>query len=108
MYTAYLSLCFLRQVKETVTHVIHNAWRVNFNHLLPAFESLIAGLRKLIDFCYTVPHAVKLLFTSSISGTLSWDVSLGPVPEDVVLDPMVTGRNGYGASKLVAEQVNFL
>ena len=94
------------KIRTSITHVIHNAWRVDFNHPLSAFETLVSGLRNLVDFCYTVPHAIRFLFVSSIAGTRNWDVSLGPVPEDVIEDPTVTGRNGYGASKFVAEQVS--
>ena len=92
------------QIKQTVTHIFHNAWRVDFNLSLPSFESSIAGVRKLIDFACATQYTTRLFFTSSISATAKWDVSLGRVPEDVILNPQVAASNGYGASKFVAEQ----
>lgn len=88
-----------------MTHVIHNAWKVDFNHALSSFESHIAGTRKLLDFCSALPRPAKLLFTSSVSATYRWDVALGPVPEEAMPNPQVAAANGYGASKFVVEQV---
>lgn len=88
-----------------MTHVIHNGWKVDFNLSLSSFESNIAGTRKLVDFCCSLSRPAKLLFTSSISATYRWNISLGPVPEELVPTPEVATTNGYGASKFVVEQV---
>lgn len=93
------------EIRDSVTHVLHNAWRVDFNLSLSTFESHVAGARSLVDFCCSLPHPVKLIFTSSISAVHKWNVSLGPVPEGTIPSPEVATSHGYGASKFVTEQV---
>lgn len=90
-----------------MTHVLHNAWRVDFNLFLSSFETHVAGTRGLIDFCCSLSHPVKLIFTSSISAVHKWNVNLGAVPEDTIPGPEVATSNGYAASKFVTEQVRF-
>lgn len=93
------------QIKAELTHVVHNAWRVDFNLSLASFESHIAGTRRLIDFCCSLPRPTRLLFTSSVSAATRWDASCGSVPDEVLTDPEVATPNGYGQSKFVAENV---
>ncbi|EKM48480.1 uncharacterized protein PHACADRAFT_108873, partial [Phanerochaete carnosa HHB-10118-sp] len=104
------------ELKTGVTHVIHNAWHVDFNRALDAFECHVAGTRRLLDFCSGSSSSsssaaaarsrpARLLFTSSVSATYRWDVARGPVPEEALPDPRVAAANGYGASKFVVEQV---
>lgn len=88
-----------------VTHILHNAWRVDFNLSLSSFEGHVARTRKLIDFCSSISRPIKYFFTSSVSATHKWDVTFGPVPEEVVPSAEVATNNGYGASKFVVEQV---
>ena len=35
---------------QHVTHIIHNAWEVNFNLPFSKFTTQISGVRQLIDF----------------------------------------------------------
>ncbi|KAJ3525806.1 hypothetical protein NM688_g8348 [Phlebia brevispora] len=93
------------EIKGTVTHIIHNAWKVDFNHTLPSFESHIANTRKLLDECFTFARRPRVLFTSSIAAVQGWDVSRGLIPEEPLSDPALAIANGYGSSKYVAEQV---
>ena len=88
-----------------MTHVVHNAWRVDFNLSITSFERYIAGTRRLVDLCCLLPRPVKLLFTSSVAAALAWDGSRGPVPEEVITDPGVAVGTGYGASKFASENV---
>ena len=91
-----------------MSHVIHNAWKVDFNHTLISFETHIANTRKLIDECFTFAHRPRVIFTSSIAAVQGWDVSKGLIPEEPLTDPLLAMANGYGASKHVAEQVSSL
>ena len=75
------------QLSASVTHVVHNAWKVDFNHRLQSFEPLVAATRRLVDACYGFYHPVRLLFSSSISVSLGWDITCGPVPEELLGDP---------------------
>lgn len=89
----------------SVTHVIHNAWTVNFNLALRSFEDQIAGVRKLVDISASADHPMQLLVTSSIGAVDRWDPKDGPVPEHALNDPIVAAGAGYGSSKYVVEQV---
>jgi thioester reductase-like protein len=86
-----------------ITHVIHNAWPVNFN-ILGSFKSHIAGVRALIDFCGIVPEHPGFMFLSSLSSITSFSTRQ-TVLEDIVSDPSAPSPMGYGESKYVAEHV---
>ena len=85
---------------------MHNAWHVDFNLALASFEKHIAGARSLVDWCASLAHPPKLLFTSSISAVARWDIVRGAVPETVLPEVGVSGVNGYGSSKFVVETVS--
>ncbi|THV08177.1 acetyl-CoA synthetase-like protein [Dendrothele bispora CBS 962.96] len=51
-------------MKKELTHIIANAWRVDFNLGLTSFESDIKGLRYMIDLALTTRSL--LVFTSSV------------------------------------------
>ncbi|TFK46704.1 putative aminoadipate reductase [Heliocybe sulcata] len=94
------------KIHGSVTHVIHNAWRVDFNLALPSFETHIRASRGLIDFALTSKYGsqVKFLFTSSITVAQSWDASKGSFPEEILSDPEPAVGGGYGEGKYVVER----
>ncbi|TFK46677.1 NAD(P)-binding protein [Heliocybe sulcata] len=95
------------ELRSTVTHVIHTAWRLDFNLSLSSFESNIKATRGLVDFALTskAGSSLKFIFTSSISVGQSWDAAKGPYPEKVVPEPDGAVGAGYGEGKYVVEQV---
>ncbi|THH16915.1 hypothetical protein EUX98_g9224 [Antrodiella citrinella] len=99
-----LDTATLAEIKSNVTHVIHNAWKVDFNLSLSSFESNIASTRRLIDIVISCENAVRFFFTSSIASTISSDTK-HPVPERVNEDPNTSAKFGYGASKYTAERI---
>ena len=90
---------------SSVTHIIHNAWTVNFNLSLHSYEDQIAGVRRLVDICAEAGQPIRLLVTSSVGLTSQWDPNDGPVPEETLPNPDIATNNGYSASKYVVEQV---
>lgn len=94
------------QILSSVTHIIHNAWTVNFNLPLQAFEDQLVGVRKLIDVRASAEHPIKLLVTSSIGITNGWPASNGPIPERPLPEQDDKVTTGYAASKSVIEQVS--
>ncbi|KAJ7655842.1 hypothetical protein DFH06DRAFT_992336 [Mycena polygramma] len=94
-----------RQMQQTVTHIIHTAWPVDFNLALRSFEPNILGVRNLIDFSLRSPlsHPPTLLYTSSI-GILHNVHSKNPIPEALV-DAAIAIGSGYQESKWIAEQL---
>ncbi|KAJ3540826.1 hypothetical protein NM688_g6172 [Phlebia brevispora] len=101
-----LDLNVFDELQSSVTHVIHNAWKVDFNQSLDAFEPLIVGIRNLVDFCLCSPHrhAPRLLFTSSM-GIFRKLPDIVPALEDVIRDADVCIGSGYTESKWIAEQI---
>ncbi|KAK0192594.1 male sterility protein-domain-containing protein [Armillaria mellea] len=90
---------------RSVTHIIHNAWRVDFKVSLRSFESNIKGLKALVDLSLSsvICDPPKFIFISSI-GVLQNLESDGCVPERCVDGQMAVG-NGYSESKWVAERI---
>ncbi|OAX31791.1 putative aminoadipate reductase [Rhizopogon vinicolor AM-OR11-026] len=96
-----------QKICMSVTVIIHNAWRLDFNLALSSFEPHVRGTRNLIDLALSSPHHPKprFMFTSSVSSAQSWDRAKGPCPEEVQYDAGVADGLGYGASKYVCERV---
>ena len=90
------------QMMETVTHVMHNQWPVNFHWRISSFAPYIRGVRRLVDFCLGSVNSAVLLFVSSVSAVGSWKAS-EHVPEDAVLELAAAASIGYGQAKLVSE-----
>ncbi|KZP16234.1 acetyl-CoA synthetase-like protein [Athelia psychrophila] len=102
-----LSSELYEQIRSSVTIIIHNAWRLDFNLSLASFEPNIRGTRKLIDLASQSPHAstLRFLFTSSIASSQGWESSRGAFPEEVQLDAATAVGGGYGESKYVCERI---
>jgi len=95
------------EIHNSVTHVLHNAWRVDFVSPLSAFEPNISGLRTLIDFCLTstVSTTPRLVFTSSLT-----DATKAPHGQQVLEDPIPPEWSvgmGYSEAKWVCEEILF-
>lgn len=56
------------QLRDNVTHIVHNAWPVDFKRPLQSFEKSLQGVRNLVDFALSSPYTdpPRLLFVSSI------------------------------------------
>ncbi|KAF5384130.1 hypothetical protein D9615_003351 [Tricholomella constricta] len=95
------------QLCRNVNIVIHNAWRLDFNLALAAFEPHIQGTRHLIDLVKSGPNAstARFVFASSVGAAQGWDTPRGPVPEEVIIDASVALGGGYGEAKYVCERV---
>ncbi|KAF8219495.1 putative aminoadipate reductase [Tricholoma matsutake] len=95
------------KLRVSVSLIIHNAWRLDFNQSLGSFEPNIRGTRHLIDFALSGPHpgSTRFLFTSSVSSAQSWNQENGPFPEEVMTDASVAVGGGYGEGKYVAERI---
>lgn len=89
-------------LKET-THIVHNAWQVNFNLPLSAFKDQLDGCRQLIDLAHSTPHSVAVTFLSSIGAANHWPQTT-PVPESMI-ENFTAAESGYGQSKLLAEHL---
>ncbi|KAI9827984.1 MAG: hypothetical protein M1819_006827 [Sarea resinae] len=102
-----LELGTFEAIKDSVTHILHCAWEVNFNLSLETFEQdHIKGLWNLINLSLSVSSSspARLYFCSSISVALRSPTEKA-VPEALINDFDAAVSTGYGRSKLVAEHI---
>ncbi|KAL1969482.1 hypothetical protein VTN77DRAFT_8920 [Rasamsonia byssochlamydoides] len=95
------------EMLRSVDTIIHNAWKVDFNHSVSTFEDVhIRGVRRFVDFSLQSAHHAHIHFVSSVATIGAWNPTHGPaVPEAPVENPAVTLPQGYGESKHVAERI---
>lgn len=95
------------ELLQSVTHILHNAWPVNFNTSVASFEPHITGVRNLITFAHNCTYDATLFFVSSVSVAANWSRVSGnqtKVPEIPIADWRAP-RMGYGQSKLISERL---
>lgn len=94
------------KLRDTVTLIFHNAWLLDFNFPLSAFNPLIAGSVNLINLARQGPHpsATRFFFSSSVSAVQAWR-SDTPVPEETIFGSNNAVGLGYGESKYVVERI---
>ncbi|CAK7213836.1 putative NRPS-like protein biosynthetic cluster [Sporothrix eucalyptigena] len=96
-----------RRLRNSVDILIHNAWKVDFNHRLVSFEDThIRGVRHIVDFVLGSERQPHLFYVSSLSSVGNWQaVRAGAVTEEYLSDYRVALAMGYGESKHVAEKI---
>jgi thioester reductase-like protein len=95
-----------------VTHVLHAAWPMDFNRLLPSFSAQFQGLRTLLGLCSDAHNCrptvrPKFIFVSSIAVVGKYPEVHGEciVPEITMSDNGCTDDFGYAQAKLVCERI---
>ncbi|KAL3489679.1 putative NRPS-like enzyme [Aspergillus germanicus] len=103
----YTSLC------ERITHIVHNAWPMNFKMHVSSYESQFRALQNLLQLARDA-HAhqqgtrrPRLLFISSISVVGRYGKLTGEtfVPEMPIGDSRAALNLGYAQAKLVCEKI---
>ncbi|KZT50215.1 NAD(P)-binding protein [Calocera cornea HHB12733] len=96
----------LQEICVSITSIIQNAWRVDFNLSLSAFGSNIQFTRSGLNLALKTqtPVPAQFIFTSSIGTVANW-AKPGPVPEAPLTDPGLAIGSGYSESKWVSEQL---
>ncbi|KAI7075239.1 acetyl-CoA synthetase-like protein [Hortaea werneckii] len=93
-------------LRTQATHIIHNAWPVDFNMSLSTFEPQLEGCLRLIELACTAPVKPEMMFLSSVGAANNWcSISSTPVPEESLQDFNAAESMGYAQSKLLAEQI---
>lgn len=95
------------ELLESVDMIIHNAWKVNFNHPVESFEDPhLKSVHEFVNFSLSSRYNAHLAFISSISTVGGWNPSMGDsIPEVPMETPDMVLRQGYGESKHVAERM---
>ncbi|KAJ6465896.1 putative polyketide synthase [Mycena vitilis] len=100
-----LSATLKNKMMSSITHIIHNAWRVDFYTPLAEFEGLIRGTSKLLELAMRCSIRPSVSFISTVAVChLSPDGS-SMAPETPITDPCLNIRSGYLESKWVAERL---
>lgn len=95
-----------QELTSRTTHIIHNAWPVDFNLSLSFFEPQLAGCLHLLTLATKMPYLRNLSFVSSIGIASDWTKKRSTeVPESKIEDLSVAGDMGYSQSKLLAELI---
>ncbi|RLL93364.1 hypothetical protein CFD26_101118 [Aspergillus turcosus] len=90
---------------DTVDLIIHNAWKVNFNHPVSSFEDPhIKGVREFVNFSLESRYNSHLAFVSSVSTIAAWE-GKSAVPESAMDTVDAVLKQGYGESKHVGERI---
>ncbi|KAI5116179.1 hypothetical protein M0805_002877 [Coniferiporia weirii] len=94
------------EMQSTVTHIIHNGWRVDFSVALTSFESNIRSVRNFIDFALGGRGAApaRIIFISSVGVFLNYKEKVS-VAEEPLEQPDCALGMGYAESKWVSEQI---
>ncbi|KAN0082898.1 hypothetical protein V8E55_008693 [Tylopilus felleus] len=102
-----LSPALYEEIRGTVTTIIHNAWRLDFNLSLASFEPNVKATRNLVDLALDSHYSssLRFVFTSSVSTAQHWGPERGAFPEEIQLDPSWAVGPGYGESKYVCERI---
>ncbi len=91
---------------HTVTHIIHNAWSVNFNLSLQSFQPHIHGVYNFINFSTNSAHNTSIFFISTIGTAMKWPTAHeGNMPEEIVDEWSLPQPMGYAESKYVSERL---
>ncbi|KAL5534849.1 hypothetical protein ACEPAG_1314 [Sanghuangporus baumii] len=99
------------ELELSITHVIHNGWKVNFNAPLSEFEPNIRSVRNLVDFCLQtrarVDQPAKIIFVGSIGMFQNADPMDPdrPLPEEHLDQPDCALGMGYAEAKWVSESI---
>ncbi|KAJ7167454.1 male sterility protein-domain-containing protein, partial [Mycena filopes] len=93
------------EMQQSVTHIIHTAWPVDFNLALHSFEGSLKGLRALVDFSLrsVFKQPPMLIYTSSIG--VFQNISHSTALTETALEPKIAAGNGYTESKWIAEEI---
>ncbi|KAF8320374.1 acetyl-CoA synthetase-like protein, partial [Clavulina sp. PMI_390] len=102
-----LNLAEYEEISRSVTVIVHNAWRLDFNLSLQSFGPQIKSTRNLVDLALSSANAssLRFVFTSSVGVFPGWTDTSHPAPEEPIGDPSVSVGTGYGESKYVAEKI---
>lgn len=82
---------------------LHNAWAVNFNQPLAAFEPQLFGVQHLLNLIENSPRKPQFHFISSIATIAGQQAAHGAPVHEKLHDSSFVLQQGYAESKHVAE-----
>ncbi|KAL8802393.1 MAG: hypothetical protein Q9200_006593 [Gallowayella weberi] len=98
-----LSRSVYDKLLHSVTHILHNAWQVDFNLPLESFDEHLLGVRHFIEFAAESTRHAHIFFISSVASVLNG--ASDTVEEKVFNDFNMAQPMGYAESKHIAERL---
>ncbi|KAL7621049.1 hypothetical protein AAE478_008361 [Parahypoxylon ruwenzoriense] len=105
-YTTY------RNLSREITHIVHNAWPMDFKRPVSSFSAHFESLRNLLQLALDAStisgNRTRFIFHSSIAVTANFVRVTGrndPVPETPITDPSIPSTMGYAQAKWVCERI---
>ena len=93
-------------LKDRATHIVHNAWPVNFNLPLSSFEPQLEACCQLLALARAARNFKEFMFLSSVGVANDWSNHFDEdVPEQPIENISVAEGMGYAQSKLLAELI---
>ena len=95
------------EICAAVTHIIHNAWDVNFNRSVDSFvSSHLHGTKELLNLATQGLQRPDFLFVSTVATVNSVSANCNiKLPEERAQDWSTALASGYAESKLIAENL---
>jgi len=96
---------------SAITHIIHNAWPVDFKRTVTSFESQFNIMTNLLDLARDAGNAPQFMFVSSIAVVAQYRNNTNSnensivVPEAPFQSHWPAPTMGYGQAKLVCEKM---
>ncbi|THV08167.1 acetyl-CoA synthetase-like protein [Dendrothele bispora CBS 962.96] len=92
-----------KEIQSSLSHIVANAWRVDFNLGLSSFDSDIKGLRNMVDLALATNSLIIFVSSVGIFQRFMY-AKQRPFPEDSLPAEIASG-GGYAQSKWVSEQI---
>ncbi|KAF2006434.1 acetyl-CoA synthetase-like protein [Amniculicola lignicola CBS 123094] len=95
-------------IASAITHIIHNAWPVDFKRTVSSFESQFKNMSNLLALARDSGSATRFVFVSSIATVAQSQGESGgaiAVPEMPFQSTWTPPSMGYGQAKLVCEKM---
>ncbi|KAG1718951.1 hypothetical protein EDB19DRAFT_1861531 [Suillus lakei] len=103
-----LDLESIQKIHRDVTHIVHCAWDVNFNHEVEHFfDPHVRALHTILQLSASSirTKAPRIFFISSVSAVANYSGPEHCIPEVPFDSPTLPLDQGYAQSKYVAERV---
>jgi len=98
----------LTEIRTSVTHIVHCAWEINFNHPVQRFATTqLKGVRSIADLSLSSHRAVppRVVFLSSTAAFANYPGPEHEIPECIYDDVTLPLDQGYAESKYLAERL---
>ncbi|EMD36404.1 hypothetical protein CERSUDRAFT_84555 [Gelatoporia subvermispora B] len=95
-------------IRTRVTHIVHCAWEVNFNHTVHRFVDMqLKGVRNVVDLALSSsrPTPPRVVFLSSVAAVANYGGPESEIPEKIFQDTSLPIHQGYAEAKFLAERL---